>query len=202
MDGLTLLAVVCVGAYLAGSVNVSIVALRLGGYGDPRQRRSKNPGATNVYRVAGPAWAALVLALDLGRAAAVALVARALLPPDLALWTAPALLAGNRWPLFHRLRGGKGVANLLGYSLTVAPLSALVGGVVWMALFLPTRVSAVGSLAMVTVLCVALALTAGSPPLHAVSPALAAWLLVVEAHRPNIRRLVRQGNRGQSTKTR
>ena len=41
-------------AYLAGSVNFSIILFRLLGRDDPRKSFSGNAGTTNVYRLAGP----------------------------------------------------------------------------------------------------------------------------------------------------
>ena len=56
---MTSLLIILACAYLAGSVNFSILLFALLGKGDPRSRFSGNAGATNVWRQAGLGWAAL-----------------------------------------------------------------------------------------------------------------------------------------------
>lgn len=85
-------------AYLAGSINFSILLFRLTGREDPRQHGSGNPGATNVYRQAGAVWAAVVLLLDMGRAIAVAVLAQRLLNDWQVPWVGLGLILGNRFP--------------------------------------------------------------------------------------------------------
>jgi glycerol-3-phosphate acyltransferase PlsY len=109
-------------AYLAGSINFSILLFRLLGKEDPRARFSGNPGVTNVYRQAGWPLALLVLLLDAGRAMGVALLAAQLWDVALVPWAGLALILGNRFPCFHGFRGGKGVANFLGFYLLLLPL--------------------------------------------------------------------------------
>jgi glycerol-3-phosphate acyltransferase PlsY len=121
--------------YLAGSVNFSILLFRLLGRDDPRKGFSANPGTTNVYRQAGPLWALLVLFLDLGRASALAYVSLRVLPPVLLPWCAFFLLLGNIYPAFHGFKGGKGVANYLGYTLVPAPWFAAASAAAWLLLF-------------------------------------------------------------------
>ena len=121
MENVLTLLVIAPLAYLAGSVNFSIVLFRLLGRDDPRTRFSTNPGVTNVYRQAGRLWALLVLLLDLGRASALACISLRLLPPAFLPWCALFLLLGNMYPLFHGFKGGKGVANYLGFTLVPAP---------------------------------------------------------------------------------
>jgi glycerol-3-phosphate acyltransferase PlsY len=144
--------VVAAMAYLLGSVNFSIVFFRITGRGDPRTQYSGNPGATNVYRQAGAAAAALVLALDMARAAAVAALALYLLDPAGVAWTGLALVAGNRYPCFHEFRGGKGVANYLGFSAMIVPWGALASALAWAAGYFAFRVPFIASFCMVAVL--------------------------------------------------
>ena len=49
------------GAYLIGSLSAAIIISKLMGLPDPRTQGSRNPGATNVLRIAGKKTAALVL---------------------------------------------------------------------------------------------------------------------------------------------
>lgn len=184
--------VVAAMAYLLGAVNFSIVFFRITGRGDPRTQYSGNPGATNVYRQAGAAAAALVLGLDMGRAAAVAVLALYLLEPAGVAWTGLALVAGNRYPCFHQFRGGKGVANYLGFSAVIVPWGALASALAWAAGFLAFRVPFIASFCMVAVL--------GGATLYkwmhtapAVLGVLATLVFIVFNHRGNIAELAGRG---------
>ena len=186
MSNLAIFIGLFVAAYIAGSVNFSILAFRFSGRDDPRQHGSGNPGATNVYRQAGLAWAAGVLLLDMARAMVVALLAAALLPVWQVPWVGLGLIMGNRWPLFHRLRGGKGVANYLGFTMIIAPVWAGIGALAWGATHLVWRTPFLSSFALVFCLAVGTAIVRGSGfggGLGAVTTAL----FIVACHHTNIR---------------
>jgi glycerol-3-phosphate acyltransferase PlsY len=178
-------------AYLAGSVNFAIVALRLLGRDDPRTRFSGNAGTTNVYRQAGKGWAALVLLLDVGRAAALAALALALLPFAFVPWIGLALVAGNRFPCFHRFRGGKGVASYLGFLVPIAPWGAVAACLVWVAVHRIVRIPFVASFCMILVLGGTAAAAGGREAVGAAGTA-ATVLLIAINHRTNIAALIDQ----------
>lgn len=139
-------------AYLAGSVNFSILLFKILGKGDPRSQFSGNPGATNVYRQAGKIWAAVVLLLDMGRAIMIAVLAVRLLPANVVTLPGLALIIGNRFPCFHGFQGGKGVANYLGFTVLLAPVATAVSALAWLFTFLLFRKPFLASFAMVLVL--------------------------------------------------
>ncbi len=139
-------------AYLAGSLNFSILLFNILGKEDPRKEFSGNPGVVNVYRQAGLFMAALVWLLDMGRAMGVALACSYLLPIVLVPIGGLALILGNRFPCFHQFRGGKGVANYLGFTTIIAPLAAGISALAWLATFALFRVPFVGSFVMVFIL--------------------------------------------------
>ena len=149
------------GAYVAGSVNFSILAFRLTGREDPRRHGSGNPGATNIYRQAGFGWAAAVLALDMLRAVGVAVAAIMLLPLWQVPWVGLGLILGNRFPCFHGFNGGKGVANYLGFTLAVTPVWACLGTLAWGLAHLIWRTPFISSFAMVFILALGTTRTDG-----------------------------------------
>ncbi|MFZ1986942.1 MAG: glycerol-3-phosphate acyltransferase [Desulfatitalea sp.] len=147
---LLLFGLVC--AYLAGSVNFAILLFRWLGKGDPRSRFSGNPGVTNVFRQAGWLLATLVLLLDVGRAMAVALLARYFWPDALVPWAGYALILGNHLPCFHGWRGGKGVANYLGFYALLLPLGTGLALAAYVLIFALTRVPFFGSFGILATL--------------------------------------------------
>jgi acyl phosphate:glycerol-3-phosphate acyltransferase len=145
---------ICVIAYLAGSINFAIIFFKLAGKADPRLNFSGNAGATNVYRQAGIVWAIIVFLLDMGRAIAVALSAVYWLPLDFIPWAGFFLVLGNSYPCFHGFRGGKGVANYLGFSLIIVPWSAFFAAVIWLAAYGVYRIPFVASIFMIFALAI------------------------------------------------
>lgn len=112
-------AITIVAAYALGSISFAIVVSRLMRLPDPRSYGSKNPGATNVLRTGRKAAAALTLLGDAGKGwIAVWLAAR--LGGDVPA-AGLAVFFGHLYPVFHRFKGGKGVATaagvLFGFSL-------------------------------------------------------------------------------------
>ena len=172
--------------YLIGSINFAILVLRLLGKQDPRTQFSGNAGATNVYRQAGWGWAAVVLLLDMGRAVAIALLALGVLPPTLVPWIGFALVVGNRYPCFHGLRGGKGVANYLGFTLPLSPFAAALSCLIWVVVYRIVRIPFIASFFMILILGAGMAAASGggAAPL---AGTLATVLLILFNHKRNIR---------------
>src|SRR3989454_9113656 len=107
-SALTLLA-----AYCLGSVSFAIAVSRLMQLPDPRTYGSRNPGATNVLRTGKRAAAALTLAGDAGKGWLAVWLAQ-LYAPEAAALAGLAVFLGHLFPLFHRFKGGKGVATAAG----------------------------------------------------------------------------------------
>jgi glycerol-3-phosphate acyltransferase PlsY len=179
-------------AYLAGSVNFSIFVFRVLGKGDPRSQFSGNPGVTNVYRQAGWALAALVLVLDVGRAAAVALLAQKFWADPLVPWAGFGLVLGNHFPCLHGFKGGKGVANFLGFYAVLVPVDALWALGAYLAVFAMARIPFIASFGMLAVLTGFGILRWQSDPVGIAGIVVTAGC-IVWFHRGNVSALVRNG---------
>jgi acyl phosphate:glycerol-3-phosphate acyltransferase len=108
-------------AYLLGSVSFAVLVSKLMGLPDPHTYGSKNPGATNVLRTGSKVAALLTLIGDSCKGAVAVLLAIAfvtIVPAELALVGLAAFL-GHLYPVFHRFRGGKGVATAAGVLLAL-----------------------------------------------------------------------------------
>ena len=176
-------------AYLAGSINFSILLLKILGKPDPRKQFSGNPGVTNVFRQHGLPLAAAVLALDVGRAVAVALAATYLLRDALIPWAGFGLILGNRLPCFHGFKGGKGVANYLGFYVTLLPLGTGLAVVIYLLTLAAIRIPFVASFAMVFVLAAFGGYRWGNTYLG-LAAVLITTIAIVWFHRSNIKEIL------------
>jgi glycerol-3-phosphate acyltransferase PlsY len=95
---------------------------------DIRQEGSGNPGGLNTMRVLGKGWGVLVIFLDALKGAVAGFAGLAI--GDAAAYAAgTAAIAGHVWPVWTRLRGGRGVATAGGSFASVFPPFFLVAGV-------------------------------------------------------------------------
>jgi len=177
------------GFYLLGSVQFAVLWNRAFGLPDPRTYGSGNPGASNVLRSGSKAAAALTLSCDAMKGAAV-LAPKALGAGEPALWGLLALAAvvGHAFPVFARLRGGKGVATAFGALLALDWVACAVGAATWIAAFAAVRISAVASLLGLASAGAFLALAGGGGfwlPAY-----LAIFALVAARHKDNVARLL------------
>ncbi len=185
-------------AYLLGAVPFGNVAGRLAGGIDLRRHGSGRTGATNTLRTLGPAWAAVVLLLDVGKGAAAIAVARFLYQADAFVaveWVAAtaglAAVAGHNWSVFIGFRGGRGVATTGGgllvlTPLTVAVLVPLMLLVIWRTRYV-SAASITGSVAAPLAAAAFAGLGLNGWP--AVGYAGIAGVLIIASHRDNIVRL-------------
>jgi acyl phosphate:glycerol-3-phosphate acyltransferase len=195
---MTLFIAFCAGAYVAGSVNVSILLFRFLGKQDPRSRFSKNPGTTNVRRQAGLFWAAAVLFLDMARAAAVAWASFVFIR-DLSLipWIGLALILGNCFPCFHGFRGGKGVANYLGFVLALNPAAALLSGAAWGMAYRASKIPFVASFAMTFILVLSM-MARFQWDVGAMAGTVATALLIFFSHKSNMEEVMQKRRMAKS----
>src|SRR5438309_1182685 len=141
-------------AYLLGSIPVGYLLVRLIRKQDIRTVGSGNIGATNVLRSGGKGLGAATFVLDVVKGyLAVALgawLAAPLLPgvPPRSVEALAALFAvvGHMFPIWLRLRGGKGVATGFGVFLFAAPLAALAAITVFALVFTLTRYVSLASI--------------------------------------------------------
>ena len=119
-------------SYFIGSIMGALIVGRLRGGVDIRTMGSGNAGGTNALRTQGIGFALGVIVIDVSKGVIGAGVVPGLeLPfvvtdPDvsrawLTLCCSAAAVLGHVWPVYHRFRGGKGVATLIGTMIIVGP---------------------------------------------------------------------------------
>ena len=135
-------------AYLIGSVTFAVLVSRAFGLPDPHTYGSGNPGATNVLRTGRKTAAALTLLGDAFKGwFAVALVQQHVVAEPVAAGAAAVAVAlGHMYPVFHRFRGGKGVATSLGVLLALDPWLAAGTVVTWLIIAFFFRFSSLAAL--------------------------------------------------------
>lgn len=111
--------------YLLGTIPTAVVVSRLASRGtvDIRSAGSGNPGALNTLGVHGAKWGALVLLVDLAKAAAACVIGWNV-SPAIACYAGSAAVVGHCFPVWSRFRGGKGIACGGGQCLATFPVFA------------------------------------------------------------------------------
>jgi len=171
-------------AYCLGSISFAIVVSWLLRLPDPRSYGSKNPGATNVLRTGRKAAAVLTLAGDAGKGWAAVWLA-SFFTTEVALAGLAAFL-GHLFPVFHRFRGGKGVATAAGVLFGLDWRVGLGAVITWLVIVACLRYSSLASLiaALFAPLAAALLLGWQTAVIVGVMSALLFW-----RHKGNIARL-------------
>ncbi|MFC6669697.1 glycerol-3-phosphate 1-O-acyltransferase PlsY [Marinobacterium aestuariivivens] len=174
-------------AYMLGSIPTAVLVCHSMGLADPRQQGSGNPGTTNVLRLGNPVAALLTLLGD---------VAKGVLAIGLATWSGLtaqdtgfcglAVILGHLYPLFGRMRGGKGVATTFGVLLTLSPALGLIALLTWVLIALLGKTASLASVgtALVTPLATWLLMPAQ------LGTMILICLLLILRHRDNIRRIL------------
>ncbi len=139
-------------AYLMGAVPFGLLIARAFGVRDIRTAGSGNIGATNVLRTLGMKAAVWVYLLDIGKGAAVVLLAglveQTVLWPDLfAVLVGVTAILGHVFPVYLRFRGGKGVATLFGVLVVLLPVETLVAAGIFIVVALLSRYVSLASMA-------------------------------------------------------
>lgn len=181
-------------AYLIGSIPTAYLAGLWCKGVDVRRHGSGNVGATNAVRVLGKKIGIAVFVIDLLKG----LLPVALLAPlsgssdvELArILLALCAVAGHVFTPFLGFKGGKGVATGAGALLAGFPVLFAVCALVWVGVYVPTRIVSVSSLAGLAALAIAGLFTAYAIPVKALFFLIFAFL--TWTHRSNIARL-RQG---------
>ena len=151
-----------VAAYLVGSISFGILFSKLFGLPDPRTVGSGNIGATNIARSGKKLPAILTL---LGDAFKGWLPVWLALHTNMLMWVVAcvglAVFFGHLYPIYHKFKGGKGVATALGVMLAVSGSLALACLMTWAVVFAISRISSLSAIVAA-----------------ALSPFFAAWFLL------------------------
>ncbi|PPC92559.1 MAG: acyl-phosphate glycerol 3-phosphate acyltransferase [Methylotenera sp.] len=136
-----------IAGYLIGSIAFGILMSKAFGLPDPRTVGSGNPGATNVARSGKKLPAILTLLGDAFKGWFPVWLA---LQSNMLMWVVAgvglAVFFGHLYPIYHRFKGGKGVATALGVMLAISPLLGLAALFTWLIVFAISRYSSLGAI--------------------------------------------------------
>jgi len=193
--------------YLLGSVSTGILVAGKSGH-DIRKEGSHNTGASNALRVLGIKGGALTFLGDFLKAALAVLIGKWLanrfIGPEAAQFGgmvgALFVVLGHNWPVFFGFKGGKGIACSTAILLILFPWQGAVAVALCVLVIWLTRYISLGSMTMLFVFFILMAVT--QPFWPTAVWALALLCLAVYRHRSNIQRLKNgtENKIGQRTK--
>ena len=186
-------------AYLIGSIPTALIISRYFFGIDIRDYGSGNMGATNTFRVLGSKYGTIVMIFDILKGMlAVALFN--FLPhylhnewdrTNLMVGLGLGAVLGHIFPIFADVKGGKGVATLLGMILAVQPvIAASCVGVFLLVLFLTRYVSLSSILAGIALPICVLWIWNDDVVIYRIFAVLVACLVIL-THQKNIIKLLR-----------
>lgn len=178
---------VLISGYLLGSLSFSIILSKLLGR-DIRSYGSGNAGATNMTRVFGWGAGFGTLAFDILKATAAMLIGKKLLGETGLCIGGMAAITGHCWPVFHKFKGGKGIAVGAAIAIMIDWRVFLVVLVVFLIAALLSRKVSVGSLC--AAFAVVPAVLVFTPRLPMIVLAGFAACVTIWRHRENIKRLI------------
>ncbi len=186
-------------AYLLGSIPFGYLLVRAFRHEDVRATGSGNIGATNVARSGGKSLGIATLFLDFAKGVAAVLSAFLIARHgactrqeafELATLAAVAVVLGHVFPVWLRLRGGKGVATALGVFLVLVPRATLCAVAVFLITFVLTRFVSLASILAAVAFPVFAVLFVPLRTMPVLFGDLFIPLLVIVKHHANIGRLL------------
>ena len=184
-------------SYLIGSVSFAVLISRAFKLPSPYAHGSGNPGATNVLRTGNRVAALLTLIGDALKGAAVIIGSRlcfeefGLNPEESELLLAISLIGvflGHIYPIFHRFRGGKGVATAVGGVMALSYTLGLASILVWLFVAIVTRYSSLAAI-LSSLMCMFVAYSIFE--LNAVFYSICiVGIVLISRHSKNIRNLL------------
>lgn len=179
---------VLVVSYLLGCIQTGVI-ISGAQHVDIRAHGSKSTGTTNVFRVLGAKASLVTFVGDVLKGVLACLLGLWLLGNTGASLAGIAVVLGHMYPVFYKFKGGKGVATSLGTSLVLNPLLGLILLAVSAVGIAVTHVVSIFSIvSLVAFGLINPFLCKGDVAEIIYSIVLA--LLVVWAHRTNIKRLL------------
>lgn len=196
-------------SYLIGSIPSAVIISKIFFGFDIRKKGSKNMGSTNAFRVLGKKWGIIVQIADILKGVIAVLLISHIFNVNyhfasnyledttiVGIIAGISAVLGHIFSLFVKFRGGKGINTALGMLLAVAPVDVSIAlGIFIIAVIFSGYISLGSILAAVTLpssLFVRYNIFSIKIPAYStiIYFSLALSLLLIFAHRSNIKRLI------------
>lgn len=178
-----------IASYLFGTFPSALIVAKRGGI-DVTAAGSGNPGTSNVVRLLGWRYGAIVFALDMAKGAIAAVIGWQIdgtRVSVLAYVCVVAAIVGHTYPITRKFKGGKGVATGGGAMYVLHPVISLVLFTSWFVIRRVTRKSSVASLTITIALPIAVAV--GGATMWEITALGVMVILIIIRHLGNIQRL-------------
>ncbi len=122
-------------SYFIGTISLARIIANIQNI-DLKSKGTKNPGATNVYRLVSPKWGILTGAIDFFKGFIPVYIVKELLNYDwvIIIAVSVAAVAGHNWPFQYNFNGGRGLATSMGtlgaVSFVLGLISFIIGGLI------------------------------------------------------------------------
>lgn len=180
-------------SYLFGSILFGVIVAKFFKIGNLREKGSGNIGATNIARVSGNKKIGILVAvLDSLKGAIPVIFARySNLDDGMIAMVGTAAVLGHIFPIWHKFKGGKGVATFLGMNLSLNWQVGVLLLFIWFIIYLISRISSLSSLTTVLTSSILYLWN-----INQLIPIAISSLIIIIKHQDNIKRLIK-GNEGK-----
>ena len=183
---IVLVIIIC---YLLGSIPFGYIVGRLFKKIDIREYGSGNIGATNAFRILGPALASLVLIGDISKGIFSIYLVRFLNIDNLSILVIAgiAVICGHDWSVFLKFKGGKGVATTFGVIFSFNLVISILAVTVWGMVLIFTKYASLSSI--LSLASVSIFMMLFKQPYEYIIFSLVILILAIFKHKDNIKRL-------------
>ena len=173
-------------SYLMGSIPFGLILTKVFLKKDIREIGSGNIGATNVLRTGNKLIGYLTLILDVIKAAIPVLYIKFNFP-ELVYISSLSAFIGHVFPIWLKLKGGKGVATYVGILFSINYFLGIIFVVSWLIIFFISKYSSLGSIVSTLLIPIFIFLNSSYENQYFF---IIMFVLILYTHRENVKRLI------------
>lgn len=176
-------------SYLLGSISGSLFVSNIIFKEDIRSMGSGNAGTTNIYRAYGMKYAILSFAIDVGKGFLASIIGYYLNNQFGAYIAGTAVVLGHVWPIFHRFKGGKGMATSVSVFAYHDFNILIMIGLLFLLFMKTVKIVSLASI-IITILAALYVIIFHSNNTPFIIMTILNSIIVIYSHRSNIKRLI------------
>ena len=173
-------------SYLMGSIPFGLILTKIFLKKDIRDVGSGNIGATNVLRTGNKSIGYLTLLLDVLKAVAPVLYIKFNFP-ELVYISSLSVFIGHVFPVWLKLKGGKGVATYLGILFSINYILVILFVISWLLVFFALKYSSLASILSSLTIPIFIFLNSNYENEYFF---IIMFVLILYTHRENVKRLI------------